>query len=118
MKNTAIPVLVLYIVSAVPVVADDMSWQKAVATAEVFMDKAEECKNYYKYKIDKFFAGCEFLNKNYYGNKDSAMLKANSWVGQQLKSMSDDSPEKIYMNRYLKFALEFREHTAYINLNE
>ena len=119
MKSATIFILILTVANfSSETFAEEMYWQKAVATAEVYRDKAEECKNYYKYKINTYFSGCEFLTKNFLAQEDNALTRANRWALQQADSIRDGSPEDSYRDRYMRYTLEFNEHIEYINLNK
>jgi hypothetical protein len=112
-------ILVLSLMLIAPIsFAENFTGGSAVAVAEVFADKARRCKDFYKYNIESFFEGCEFLNKNYYQNKNDRFKQARKWALEQLKTMDESDPNKDLAIYFLDYANDFKNSLTYIEMKQ
>ena len=110
----------LLVIAALPatVICEEFDWRKVSAIAEVYADKAEECKRYFKFKIDSDQSACQYLSDNYIGNVNNKMRLAVKWSRTAFELLDEDSNDMPYAESFVRHTRAFTDALTYISISQ
>ena len=117
MRNIASLLLVIAVLPAT-VIGEDFDWRKVSAIAEVYADKAEECKRYFKFKIDSDQSACQYLSDNYIGNENNKMRAAVKWSRTAFELLDENSNDMPYAESFVRHTRAFTDALTYISISQ
>ena len=112
------PLLLVIAVLPVTGICEEFDWRKANAIAEVYADKAEECKNYYRYRIDSYRPACQYINDNYINNENNMMKAALKWSLTAMNNLKDNPEDIPYAEEFSRHSNAFADALTYIKLSQ
>ena len=118
MRKIALLLQVIIAVIPVTVIGEEFDWIKASAIAEVYADKAEECKRYFKFKIDSDQPACQYLSDNYIGNENNKMRAAVKWSRTAFELLDENSNDMPYAESFVRHTRTFTDALTYISISQ
>ena len=117
MRRIASLLLIIAVLPAT-VIGEDFDWRKVSAIAEVYADKAEECKRYFKFKIDSDQPACQYLSDNYIGNENNKMRAAVKWSRTAFELLDENSNDMPYAESFVRHTRTFTDALTYISISQ
>jgi hypothetical protein len=118
MRKIALLLQVVIAVFPVTVICEEFDWIKASAIAEVYADKAEECKRYFKFKIESDQPACQYLSDNYIGNENNKMRAAVKWSRTAFELLDENSNDMPYAESFVRHTRIFTDALTYISISQ
>ena len=117
MRSIASLLLVIAVLPAT-VIGEDFDWRKVSAIAEVYADKAEKCKRYFKFKIASDQPACQYLSDNYIGNENNKMRSAVKWSRTAFELLDENSSDMPYAESFVRHTRAFTDALTYISISQ